>query len=336
MSIFTRINGNISGVELPGQPSISAPISSNPVPEADRTNYQNLLSDVINELPNLVTPLMAAGISLEVLIEAIQAEERKTGVLAASESLKAKSEARKETNDKALAEIKERLETMAKQKSLSPFLKAFKILGMVLGGIAAIATTVVGAITGNPLLVAAGVLMAALVVDSVVSAASDGKYSISAGVTALAEKCGASPEAAKWIALGVQLALIVATVVLSFGAAGGSSAASGASSIAKSALHVLVKAQQAASVANGLVAIGSGACQIAAASFDYQTTNSHARTKEFEAILARLKESTESEEDFLKFLLENIQILLAKVSEIVKESNAAQLRILSGGPPALA
>jgi hypothetical protein len=302
------------------------------VPEEIRKEIETQLGGLLNELPDLMTPLLASGLSLEVLIEAIGAEERKTGVKTATESLKAKAQSRQEANAKALEEIKDRLETLRKEEKLAPFLKAFKIIGMVLGAIASIATIALGAMTGNPLMVAAGVVMAVLVVDSIISEASDGKYSMAAGVSALAEACGASEEAAKWIGFGFQMAMILTSVVLSFGAAGAASATTAATQV----MGALVKVQQATAVVSGLVSIGSGAAQIAQAVLEYDMASSHARTKELEAILERLRESIETEEDFVKFLMENLETLMAKVGEIVKEAAETSMALAAGKPPAMA
>jgi hypothetical protein len=151
-------------------------------------------------------------------------------------------------------------------------------------------------------------------------------------VSALAEKCGASEETAKWIAFGVQMAMLLASVVLSFGAAGAASGATASTTV----MNILVKAQQATAVANGLVSIGSGVGQVLQAVYEYDMASSHARTKELEAILERLRESIETEEDFVKFMMENLQDLMGKVGEIVKEAGETQMTLAAGKPPAMA
>jgi hypothetical protein len=302
------------------------------VPDADRESYDALLTGVLSEKPQLAIPIMTSGLSLEVLIEAIGAEERRTGVKSATESLKAKADTRKEINDKALAEIKERIDTLAKQNALSPLMKALKYIGMALGAIASIATIAVGALTGNPLMVAAGIVMAVLVVDSIVSEATDGEHGIAAWTADIAEACGASEETAKWIGFGVTMAMTVLSVCLSFGAAG----ASTATKIADTAMNILVKVQQAATLTSGMVSMASGTGKILQAVYDYQIADSKVTSKELEAILERLKESIDSEEDFLKFLVENFEGLISKVGDLVKKGAEAQMEIAAGGPPAMA
>jgi hypothetical protein len=200
---------------------------------------------------------------------------------------------------------------------------------MIVGAIASAATIALGAITGNPLLVAAGVIMAVMVVDSIVSEASDGKYSIAAGVAAIAKECGASEETAKWIGFGVSMTIMLVGVILSFGAAGAGSAAQASTT----AMNVIAKVTSASNIVSGITAMGNGACTIAGAVFDYQIAQSQARTKDLEAILERLRLATETEESFLKFILEKFQNLQSAVNELVEKSNEA-LGAITGGAEA--
>jgi hypothetical protein len=299
---------------------------------AIRKNVEQILGGILNERPDLLPPIMASGLSLETLLEAVGAEERRTGVQAASESLKAKADSRKQLNETALQELQKRIDKLAQEKTLSPFMKAFKFIGMALGAIASIATVALGVMTGNPLMVAAGVLMAVMVVDQIVSEASDGKYSIAAGVAYIAKECGASEETAKWIGFAATMLLTVASIACSFGSA----AAAKTVDVATKVMTVLTKVQQATALVNGVAAVGSGACQIAKTVLDYQIAESKARSKEILAILERLRESVEAEEDFLKALVENFEGLMQKVSQIVKDSAQAQMELAASGSPPMA
>jgi hypothetical protein len=287
----------------------------------------------LNELPTLIGPLRGdlslADLSLDLLMQLLGAEERETSVKTSTASLKAMAGERKAANDKALDEIKKRIDLLAEQKKLSVFAKIFKYIGMAVGAIAAAATIAIGAMTGNVLMVAAGALMAIMVVDSIVSEATDGKYSLSAGVAALAKECHASEETAQWIAFAASMVLVAATVVLSFGAAGAGSAASMAGKIGT----ILGKVQQATALINGVAAIGSGAVQIRAAVLNYETANSQVRTKKLQAILERLREAFETEEDFLKFIVEKFAKIVSAVADIIKKHFEAQHQMLAGGAP---
>jgi hypothetical protein len=290
------------------------------------------LINLLQERPELAAPLTSAGLSLEVLMEVVGAEERKVTVKTSTQDLKIKADQRKEANAKALEEIQDRLDKMAEQEKLSVFAKIFKYIGMVVGAIAAVATVVAGALTANPLMVVAGVMMGVMVVDSIVSEASDGKYSISAGVAALAEKCGASEDTAKWIGFGATMLMVVATTALSFG----SSFAGSASQLTGQLGSILAKVQQVSSLINGINAIGTGATQIADAAFGYQVSQSQARTKDLEAVLERLRQATETEEEFLKYVVEKFEKMISSVSDVIQKNNEAQLQIQAADVPAMA
>ncbi|MDR3205096.1 MAG: type III secretion system translocon subunit SctE [Deltaproteobacteria bacterium] len=286
----------------------------------------------LQERPELAAPLLASGLSLEVLVEALGSKERETTVKVSSETLKAKAEQRKEANDKKLQEIGDNLEKMREQEKLSVFQKIFKYIGMAVGALASIATIALGAVTGNPLLVAAGVMMAIMVVDSIVSEASDGKYSISAGVAEIAKACGADEETAKWIGFGVNMALMAITMVLSFGAAAGGGVAAAASQITS----ILSKVQTVTNIVNGVNMIGQGSVAICSAIVDHDIAQNQADMKELEALLQKILTAMETEEAFLKFILEKFEKLVSGVSEIIEQSNQAQETLLSGKTPALA
>jgi hypothetical protein len=290
------------------------------------------LKNLILNYPELAAPLTSAGLSLEVLVQAVGAQERQTAVKTSMESLKANAAQRKDTNDKALEEIKTRLEELAKQKILGPLSTCLKVFGMIAGAVAAIGTIAIGLLHANPVMVGAGILMGVMVIDSIVSEATGGKISIAAGVTALLTALGVSEDTAKWIAFGVTMIMMAATVVLGFGA----SAAGSATTMATQAGSILAKIQQASAIISGVTAMGTGAVTIEQAVLDYKVSNSKAMTKELEAILARLQESMETEEDFLKFIMEKFEDLLSSVSEVVKQTNEAQAQVLSGGAPAIA
>jgi hypothetical protein len=315
--------------KVTGKPASDArEASPPPAAEAKGKGHDNIL----NQLPDLLAPLMASGIALEILVEAVGAEERRTSVKSASESIKAHAEDQKVQNDKALSELKTQIEKLAKENALSPLKKAFKIIGMVLGAIASVATIALGVMTGNPLLIGAGVLMAALTVDSIMAEATDGKYCLNALVTNIAEKCGADEKTAKWIALGFTVLLTVASIALSFGAAG---AAKGIE-VATKAADIIVKIQTAAALASGVNSVATGTLAIVSAVNQFDIAESKANYQKIQAMLERIKEAIGVEEDFLKFLVENANAVIAQAAEIVEQAAEAQTQILSGGSPAMA
>ncbi|GHT94768.1 type III secretion system protein [Betaproteobacteria bacterium] len=284
--------------------------------------------------PKLIPPDLL-GMSLEQIIEAVGIQTRQVLTLTSLQTLEAKAKEREEANKESIKEIQKQLKNLEEKEKLSPFMKAFKWLGMVLGAIASAVTVAVGVATGNPVLVAAGVIMAVMAVNSIVSEATDGKVSISAGIAKLAEKCGASEETAKWIGFAFEMAITVVGVCLSFGA-GITASAAKAAEAAGTVVNILAKASSLTTVASGITSIASGGLTIANAKYDYQITNSKAMQKELEGIMERLRAAIEMETDFLESVMKRAEELLADVKEIVEGNNEAQATILTGQAPSAA
>lgn len=284
-------------------------------------------------LPVLEAP--AGPLSLDTLLKAIGDEVRRQACRDGVDSLEAKAKEQKEINDKELEEIAKRLEKMKEKSVLDGFLKAFHIIGTIVGAIASAATIAVGVITANPLLVAAGVCAAVSTIDSVVSLASDGKYSIAAGFTELGKKMGMSDEAAQWFGFGVNMAIMVTSIALSFGAAAAASSSalveSGAQ-ISEKAAKIITVSNKAANIVSGVNSVGQGSATIANAVVDYQISNSRATSKDLEAILERIRQSIEMDRDLVEAEMARANELLAGVKEIVDQCNEAQSAILTTNP----
>jgi hypothetical protein len=289
----------------------------------------------IAELPKLVAPIFAGNLSLEELVKAVGMETRQVAAKTGLETLKAKAAEREEANQKKIEEIQTQLEKLRKQKKLSPFLKAFKWIGIALGAIAAVATAAIGAITANPLLIAGAAIMVAMTINSIVNEATDGKYSIGAGVAALAKECGASEEAAQWIGMGVEIVITFVGAAFSFGAGATASAAKAAETAGKVA-QIIAKVSQFAALASGINTIAQGGVGIYDAILTNGITKSKAAQKDLEAILTRIVEAQEIETKFLETIMKRAEELLASVQEIVQANTEAQTAILANQPPAVA
>ncbi len=292
-------------------------------------------------IPLLPAPKLG-GLSLEVLVQAVGAEERQTATKSGLESIKVKAQEREDVNAKKMEEIQKNLENMRSKSILSGFLKAFKIIGMILGAIASVATIALGAATGNPLMIAAGVVLAAMTVNSILSEASDGKVSISAGVAAIAKACGASEEVAQWIGFAVEISFTLVGCALSLGA-GFSSAAAKAVETASKAGEMAAKVTQIVdmtnkitTIANSVNAVGSGVAQGVDAYFTYKITNSQADQKELAAILERIQQAIANEQDFMEAIMARTNDLMGKVGEIVNSNAEAQTAVLTGSTPSMA
>lgn len=298
-------------------------------------------SQTILILPGLPLPKIG-GLSLETLVQAVGMDERATATKAGTESLKARAQEREEINAKKMEEIQKNLETMRSKSTLSGFLKAFKIIGMILGAVATAATLALGAVTGNPLLIAAGVVLTGMMVNSILSEATDGKVSISAGVAKIAKACGASEETAQWIGFGVELGITVIGCALSLGAgfsAGAAKAvetAAKAGEMAKKVIEIVNITNKVTVLANSVNAVGQGTAQGVDAYYDYKITNSQADQKELAAILERIQQAIAMEQDFMEAIMERANELMGDVGEIVQQNAEAQTALLTGSSPAMA
>jgi hypothetical protein len=286
-------------------------------------------------LPKLAVPLLAGNISLEELVKAVGMETRQITTKTGLETLKTKAAETEEANQKKLEEVQTQLEKLKEKEKLSPFMKAFKWIGMVLGAVVAVATAAIGAMTANPLLIAGAAIMLVMTVNSIVSEASDGKYSIGAGVAALAKECGASEETAQWISMGVEIGITVLGAVLSFGAGAAGSAAKAAEMAGKVA-QIIAKVSQFASLASGLTTMAQGGLGVYDAVLTSDVTKSKATQKDLEAILARIAEAQDIETKFLESVMKRAEELLAAVQEIVQGNAEAQTAILGNQAPAVA
>ena len=359
-TISSQFASQITETQGTGSTTSPGKISSDStIPEATLDTINNLLKE--QGLPILSAP--AGPLSLDTLLSAVGQEVRQQACKDGVQSLETKGAQQKEINEKQLQEIADRLEEMSKKSILNGFMKAFQIIGVIVGVIASVASVAAGAVTGNPLLIAAGVAGMAMSIDGIVSLASDGKYSLMAGVTELAKKCGASDTAAQWIAFGVQMLITVATIAVSLGGSfgsAGSGVASAAGAAAKTAgtaaqtagaaastatkltsesintaQKILVYSSRIANVVSGVNSVASGSTTIANAVVDYNISSSYAKSKDLEAILERLRESMEADRKLVEAEMERTSDLMGKVMDIVNDCNSAQQAVL-GNVPAMA
>ena len=282
-------------------------------------------------IPALAVPSLA-GLSLEQLVEAIGVEGRQQAVKQGLEAIKAKGDEIKELNAQKMEEVQKQLENLKKQQKLSPFLKAFKWIGMIIGAIASVATIAAGVLTANPLLVAGGLVGLTMTVNSMVSEATDGKVSISAGIAAIAKACGASEETAKWIGFAFEMAITVVGIGLTLGG-GFASATAQAATTATKALSIV---STTTTILSGVNSVAQGSVQIASSVYDYKIAQAKAELKDLQAILEKIQAAMQSEEDFLEAVMERMENLLGSVKDIVQDNISAQTSILTSGTPSMA
>jgi hypothetical protein len=293
------------------------------------------LNDALQKLGLPVLSIPIGGMSLDSLMNAIGNDVRRQACKDGVNSLELKAQQQKEVNDKQLDQLAKQLEEMKKQKVLSGFMKAFKIIGIIVGAIASVATIAAGVLTGNPLLVAAGVIGMAMTIDSVLSMATDGKVSMMAGFEKLGKAMGMSDEAAKWFAFGMQMAIMVVAICVSLGAGLASTSASAAnvsSQAAQRAIDVTIMAQKVLNFTSAGLNVAQGAGTVAGAVIDYNVAKTKITAKELEAILERIREAIEADRKLVESEMERVNDLMAKVTEIVKGCAETQTAILTTTP----
>lgn len=290
-------------------------------------------SGINSDIPSLPSP-SGGALSLESLISAIGFEQRRTNCKAGIESIEAKAQQQQLANEEQLQEIAKQLDKMDQQKVLNVFKKIFSIIGVIVGAVASAATIAAGAMTGNPLLMAAGAVGMLMCVDSIASMASDGKVSLMSGFAELGKAMGLSEKDAQIFALSMQMIITVAAVALSFGAGfanTASSAATTAQSVSKAA-NVINTTQKALNITNGVLTTAQGATTIANSVIQYQADQCKITQKELEAILERIRQAIEMEKDMVEAEMQRSNDLLGKVHDIVQDKNATQTAILAGTP----
>ncbi len=282
----------------------------------------------IDELPTLSAP--AGPLSLDTLLTAIGNETRKQTCRDGVNSIEIKGEQQAELNQKELDELKEQLETMKKKDVCDGFLKAFSIIGTIVGAIASAASIVVGVATCNPLLVCAGVAGIAMTVDSALSTATNGEVSIANGFSKLCQLCGMDEKTADIVGNAISMALTLATVALNIGGAvaAGKATVNAASKI----IQVLAKTSTISNIVNGANSVAKGATTIASGAYSYQISQSQADVKDLEAILERLRMSIEMEQEMVENEMERANELLEAVDQIVDSCNKTQSTILTACP----
>ena len=304
----------LEGITLPDVP-VSSPDASSPA----------------SDLPKLAAPT-AGGLSLETLAQMISNEVRTQATKDGVASIEAKGKERAEINQKKLEEIMDRLASMKSKGILDIFKKIFSWVGVVLGAIASVATIAAGAATGNPLLIAGGAVMLTMSINSILSMATDGKVSIGAGIAAGLEALGVREDIAAYTGMAFELAITLVGVGLTMFGSFGSAAETARKTLADVADITL----KVTNISSSVVQMGSGATGIAGAVYDFRISNSYADTKLLEAVLERLRQALEVEQDFMKGVMERAGKLTEDVNELVEGCNESLTNVLTSAPPAMA
>ena len=293
--------------------------------------------------------LSMGGLSLETLLDAVGFEQRRTECKAGISSLKARAEERAEANAEKIKNIQEELEKSKQGGFLNGLLKAFKVIGMVLGAIGSVAMIAAGAAGlaaggSGAALMAVGLAMLYMTIDSAVQMGTDGKVGIGLGsaVGAIVKAAGGSESAVKWTQFAVDLAASIALAVVGgFAAAGkiGGSAVSAAADATAKATATADKIQKAASItaraatiAGGANTVAQGATSIASAVNEKDISFLQAQQKRLQAILEKIAIANDLDIEHIKEMMQRSEQTLQTVSDIVQEGAQTNTAIVSGSP----
>ncbi len=305
----------------------------------------------------LLGGLNIGGLSLEVLLDAVGFEQRRTETKAGISSLEAHAQERAQANEEKIKSIQEQLEKSKSQGFLDGLLKAFKYIGMALAAIGSAAMIAVGAVGlaaggSGVALIAVGVASFALLTSSITEELTDGKVGFSpAFITGkIMEACGASESAIAWTKMAVELLTSVVLIVASCGAGAAGSASKAVQTTTEAAAKTAEVATKAASkgvetfqkvasitartatALGGANTIAQSATSIASASNQKEISFLQAQQKRLEAILERISIANDLDLEHLKEMMQRSEQTLQTVSDIVQEGAEANVAIMSGNP----
>lgn len=290
------------------------------------------------DLPEL--PLSMRGVSVDTLLQAVADEQRRNGVQSAVNNLEVQGEQMSAEGEKRLEEIKKQLDELKNQSWWDKFCKAFQIIGAIFGAIASVATIAVGACTGNVGLIVAGTIGLLATTDSIVSLASDGKYSLAAGFTELGKAMGMSDEAAQWFGFGMNLAVMLTTIAVSFGASSAASSGKVVQSVsemtgnAAKAMSAMSKVSSVGNIAQGVTGIGSAVTSAGLAVSNYNLAHIEANKVDIDAVLEQLRNNIKMSQELIEEELKASDQLMTDVKEILEDCSQTATAILTANPSA--
>lgn len=287
-----------------------------------------------SDLPTLATPITTStgfsGLSLESLVTAIGNTESKQACAEGVDRMERRADKINENNQLILDEMADNLETMKKQEKVGKFMEAFQWIGAILGAVAAIGSIAVGAMTGNPLLIAGGIMGVGMAVDSMFSLATDGEKDLAQALAKGFEKAGMSEDGAYWLSFAINTAITLTTIGLSMG--GAIKGAAKGVDAAKAGLALANKIQCGVQIVSSLNTIGTGAASAANTAYTYQLAKSEAEQVDIQAILEQIKMAQEFEEAMIQAQMERSNDLVGAVNDIVAESNSTAMTIMASAP----
>ncbi|MDR2488960.1 MAG: type III secretion system translocon subunit SctE [Desulfovibrio sp.] len=321
-----------------GTPGSVPEVPSLPAPKMELSS-----EDLARAFTVIMKHASVGALSLEQLAEALGVDARQLAVKQGTDSIRARGKEVEGLHKEKLQEIHKQLEELEKKNKLSPLKKFFKWFGLVAGLVASLVVGVVGVATGQPLLIAGAVIGVAMSINSIVSEATEGKYSLgaafAAGINGVAKLFGKelTEEQKKIAGMVFEITLSLVGVFLSVG--GAVKLASSAKDITQAAATIMKLGGYAGaftSILGGAVHVGSGVVTMVSAGYDKAIGKSKVSEKELEAALQLVEAAFKSDEKLVEAVLEHFQKLVDAVKDAIDGNMETLGTILSGHAPAMA
>ncbi len=262
------------------------------------------------------------------IMSLIDNEQRDEAVQSGLSSIETRREQRAAANEELIANLQEQAEKAEDLASMSVWQKILSVLSMVFTAIAAVATIVAGVVTGNPLLIAGGVMLTLTATEQIMSAASDGKYSLQGLGAYIIEKHGGNETANTIACAAISFLFGLTGAALSLGGSVTSTIAQTASTAQK----IVNIGSSIANMTGSLANAGSAAVGIVSSVYNSQLKEIQADAADLQAILEKIQAASDLENEWLEEILERYQDMTESVSDIVDECNEALGAVLTGAP----
>ncbi len=260
------------------------------------------------------------NMSQEAMEAIMNMAEREMALDSGKTAIKARAERRKTVNEQRVNDLKEQVEKAEKSSFWDKLVGVFKAIGSIVGIIVGAVAMVAAVSTGNVVMgIGAGLLLLSSL-DSAASAISGGKVSIAAGIASIDKDSAV----AKWIGLGISLAIGITGAIMT-----GVGAAQASASLANS---LSLTASKVGSAASGFTQVVSGAGGIVSAVYKNDYENLNADIKKLQAILQRLKGADDSDTEQIKKILEKAQSVADGVKKMVDDCNETMHNLVAASP----
>ena len=260
------------------------------------------------------------NMSQEAMEAIMNMAEREMALDSGKTAIKARAERRKTVNEQRVNDLKEQVEKAEKSSFWDKLVGVFKAIGSIVGIIVGAVAMVAAVSTGNVVMgIGAGLLLLSSL-DSAASAISGGKVSIAAGIASIDKDSAV----AKWIGLGISLAIGITGAIMT-----GVGAAQASASLANS---LSLTASKVGSAASGFTQVVSGAGGIVSAVYKNDYENLNADIKKLQAILQRLKAADDSDTEQIKKILEKAQSVADGVKKMVDDCNETMHNLVATSP----